>query len=514
MPEAIQNRPVSQRPAGKHLASAALVRESDNRFMNFALFVGSGVHGLPGLSRGLWRYYGQDHAAAVRRFFQEYRPHPLPFVGAAVILFLGVNFVQTHTIATGVVLGGQYVGAVDSRETVENARIFMEDSASEALGYEYSLSSDFLRTHPVVVANNALLTQDQVVNMICDANPIVTHAYVLTVDGQVVTGSGSQFLIENVLKQKLTQYRTENTISAEFCEDVCVSREIVSESERKSFGSVTETVNSTSQEEVIYTVKTGDTWSQIAGSFDMSSAELLALNPEYDMDKIWVNQELTVSAAVPLLNVRTVDREKYRTAVPYETEWQNDDTMYQGETRLITAGVEGTADVEANVTYLNGVETNRDVIDSVMVTAPVTRVMAVGTKERPKTMASGSFAWPTSGRLSSTFGGRASPGGIGSRNHKGIDIAGSRGRAIKASDGGTVSYSGWMGGYGYLVIIDHGNGYQTYYGHNSKLLVGVGDKVYKGQQIANMGSTGNSTGNHCHFEIRLHGTPVNPLKYL
>ena len=65
-----------------------------------------------------------------------------------------------------------------------------------------------------------------------------------------------------------------------------------------------------------------------------------------------------------------------------------------------------------------------------------------------------------------------------------------------------------------MVIIDHKDGDETYYGHNSKLLVSVGDKVYKGQQIAKMGSTGNSTGNHCHFEIRLYGTPVNPLKYL
>ena len=77
-----------------------------------------------------------------------------------------------------------------------------------------------------------------------------------------------------------------------------------------------------------------------------------------------------------------------------------------------------------------------------------------------------------------------------------------------------MTYAGWMGGYGYLVIIDHGNGYQTYYGHNSKLLVNVGTKVYKGQQIAKMGSTGNSTGNHCHFEIRKYGTSVNPLNYL
>ena len=98
--------------------------------------------------------------------------------------------------------------------------------------------------------------------------------------------------------------------------------------------------------------------------------------------------------------------------------------------------------------------------------------------------------------------------------HSGIDIGNSYGTSIYASDGGTVTYSGWMSGYGYLIIIDHGNGYQTYYGHNSSLVASLGQKVHKGQLIARMGSTGRSTGNHCHFGIKLNGTFLNPLNYL
>ena len=93
-------------------------------------------------------------------------------------------------------------------------------------------------------------------------------------------------------------------------------------------------------------------------------------------------------------------------------------------------------------------------------------------------------------------------------------IAGPDGTPVYAADGGTVTYSGWMGGYGYLVEINHGNGYVTRYGHNSSLTVSVGDHVYKGQQIARVGSTGNSTGNHCHFEVRYNGVARNPLNYL
>ncbi|MCW3490459.1 M23 family metallopeptidase [Dethiobacter alkaliphilus] len=97
--------------------------------------------------------------------------------------------------------------------------------------------------------------------------------------------------------------------------------------------------------------------------------------------------------------------------------------------------------------------------------------------------------------------------------HNGVDIADSRGTPIRASDGGVVRTSSYRGGYGNLVIIDHGNGYSTYYAHNSSLQVSVGEKVKQGQTIALMGSTGNSTGNHVHFEIRKNGNPQNPLDY-
>ena len=134
---------------------------------------------------------------------------------------------------------------------------------------------------------------------------------------------------------------------------------------------------------------------------------------------------------------------------------------------------------------------------------------------KPSNAALGGYIWPVSSRrITSTFGGRASPGGIGSTNHKGIDIAAPRGTPVYAADGGTVTYAGWMSGYGYLVRINHGNGYETYYGHNSSLTVSVGQHVYKGQQIARVGSTGNSTGNHCHFEVRYNGVAKNPLNYL
>ena len=98
--------------------------------------------------------------------------------------------------------------------------------------------------------------------------------------------------------------------------------------------------------------------------------------------------------------------------------------------------------------------------------------------------------------------------------HEGIDFAVRTGTPVYAAAAGTVVKAGWSGGYGYLVVIDHGNGYQTYYAHNSRLCVSVGQSVSKGQNIAYSGSTGNSTGPHLHFEVRINGNTTNPLNYI
>ncbi|SDF27413.1 murein hydrolase activator EnvC family protein [Sporomusa acidovorans] len=127
---------------------------------------------------------------------------------------------------------------------------------------------------------------------------------------------------------------------------------------------------------------------------------------------------------------------------------------------------------------------------------------------------SGAMMWPVSGPITSPFGWRTHPISGSSRFHSGIDIGADYGDAVAAADSGVVVFSGWMGGYGKAVIIDHGNGISTLYGHNSELLVDEGARVQKGQTIARAGSTGYSTGPHVHFEVRENGTPVSPLGYL
>ncbi|MBO4954645.1 MAG: peptidoglycan DD-metalloendopeptidase family protein, partial [Clostridia bacterium] len=155
-----------------------------------------------------------------------------------------------------------------------------------------------------------------------------------------------------------------------------------------------------------------------------------------------------------------------------------------------------------------GIEVSRTILSETTLSEPIEKVVKVGTKTPPRTMATGSFVRPCSGYLTSRFGYRWG------RSHNGIDIGASTGTPIYAADGGVITMSGWNGGYGKMIVINHENGYVTYYAHCSRLLYSSGKRVAKGDVIAYVGNTGNSTGPHLHFEVRLNGSPRNPLNYV
>ncbi|MCI8284296.1 MAG: peptidoglycan DD-metalloendopeptidase family protein [Firmicutes bacterium] len=215
------------------------------------------------------------------------------------------------------------------------------------------------------------------------------------------------------------------------------------------------------------------------------------------------------NGASKLITVETTELDVYDVEVPFGTVTEETEELYEGETQVLSEGILGVNKVVAKVVCDNGEEVERTVLDQDVVSIPVDEVILVGTKEKPSWTPTGSFINPANGRLSSRYGARWG------RLHAGIDIAGSMGSDILAADGGTVVYSGYnANGYGNLVKIDHGNGTQTWYAHNSELLVSAGDKVYQGQPIAKLGNTGRSTGPHCHFEVRINGSAVDPLSYV
>lgn len=168
--------------------------------------------------------------------------------------------------------------------------------------------------------------------------------------------------------------------------------------------------------------------------------------------------------------------------------------------------------------FLNSVLAQRDAAqrayDELQQTSQQIAAMIRRSQQGGRPGSTGAMLWPVSGPITSSFGWRTHPIFGTALFHSGLDIGVDYGTPVQAADGGTVIYAGWMGGYGKAVIIDHGGGISTLYGHNSELLVSEGQSVRKGQVISYAGSTGYSTGPHVHFEVRVNGSPVDPLGYL
>lgn len=447
-----------------------------------------------------------------RHFFEKMHLHPVAFLCGAMAIAAAATVLSLYTLGAQVTYDGQDLGIVSSRRAAEKVVAELEDVTRATTGDGgYTVDTALLTAETGVFPRRELISDDEFEETLSDTLGVVDYAYVLYVDGEKVVATTRSGALEDLLEQLKLGYETADTVNAYFVEEVDIRQEYVESSYVMNLGYIAEILNETKEGEVTYTVTAGDSYYSIAAKYDMSVDDLMKLNVGYDPKILRVGDVLTISNAVPYLTVVNVERQRYVQDVPYEVEYTDDASMYQGEYKVTSPGVYGKADMTANVTYINGEETEREVVASVTLSQPVTEQQLRGTKERPTWYPTGSFSWPCTGILTSRFGYRSL---LGSTYHSGIDIGNSYGTSIYASDGGTVTYSGWMSGYGYLIIIDHGNGYETYYGHNSSLVVSVGEKVYKGQQVARMGSTGISSGNHCHFGVKKNGTFVNPLNYL
>ncbi len=230
----------------------------------------------------------------------------------------------------------------------------------------------------------------------------------------------------------------------------------------------------------------------------------------YSADTLMTAEEL-FEAAKPYLIVRLETDFIIEYDRTHNTIFEYDDTQPDNYSQVIQEGKDGKQEVYYRLVYVNGVQTDAIVKNSTTTEAPVDEIIVVGTLESGT--GTGEFCWPVpaANNISSLFEYR-----WGSFHH-GIDIAdiGIYRADIVASDTGIVTFSGWDdAGYGYMVIIDHGNGYQTMYAHCDELYVETGELVYQGDTIAAVGSSGMSTGDHLHFEIWEDGTAVNPCDYM
>lgn len=300
-------------------------------------------------------------------------------------------------------------------------------------------------------------------------------------------------------------------ISMEFGEKIEISECYVPVTDLTDFVVAIEQVTKEKETNVIYEVKSGDTLSKIATNNNMTVEQLVAINPTLSSanSMIRIGDELNIVVPEPELSVIRQEQVYYEESYEADVVYVDNDSWYTTQTKTLQEPVAGFHKVVAKVTYRNEEITDKEQIKEEVVVEAVPKIVERGTIVPP------TYIKPLSGgRLSSTFGRRKAPTAGASTYHKGVDWATATGTAVVASSGGTVVKAGWGSGYGYVVYINHPDGRQTRYAHNSKILVSVGQTVSQGQKIALSGNTGITSGPHVHFEMLINGSQVNPLNYI
>ncbi|WP_432661985.1 peptidoglycan DD-metalloendopeptidase family protein [Wukongibacter baidiensis] len=382
-------------------------------------------------------------------------------------------------------------------------------SATEVQGTVLASNADTAEVHRTP---NRLSDIEDTVNEILT---ISIPAYAVNVGGEDLAVFQTKEEAEVLLDDIIQPYINDEEVSIEdvgFKEDVKIVEKAAKPSELQDvdeYEDILYYITKGTNETKIHKIEKGENFWVIAKKYKISVDSLVKANPEVKPERIQIGQEISLVVPKPLLTVVTKEIKEYTEYIAFETEYEDTNVLYKGEYRVKKAGKKGERDVVAEISKQNGIEVSRSIIEENITEEPVTKLVLKGTKDPPPRIGTGKFAKPTSrGIVTSPFGMRWG------RRHTGIDIGLKTGTPVTAADGGKVIYSGYKGGYGKCIIIDHGANMKTLYAHNSALVVKKGDKVFKGQTIAKSGNTGNSTGPHLHFEVRINDTPVNPTKYV
>ncbi len=437
----------------------------------------------------------------------------IPMVVLTTIIV--VVMLVRSTKAFEVILDGRSVGIVQSQEAFSSMVEDIKKSAENRYGTEMMVSNIidykevYLPDNKMVIDTSSQASQSELEKDVV----LKAKVYAINVDGKDIALLKEKKSAEAILERVKAPYvegAGDDVITA-FSENVnIIERVVLCEDLNKLQEPEAVYSSITKENEAIrkYVVQKGDTISEIAEKLGVSQKDIIKANPDLNIDRISIGQELSLAVPRYMINIKQSTVKEYEDTVPYDVAYEDSDELYKGNTEVKVEGVEGKKQVKAELISINGIPEETRILNEVITLAPKAAVVLQGTKPRPRTLAFGVFYWPSRGGITSRFGERWG------EQHSGIDIGAPIGTPNKAADGGVVKFAGWSGNYGKLVIIDHENGYTTYYGHNNTIKVKVGQRVARGEVIGTVGETGRTTGPHLHFEVRKNGVAVNPLKYL
>ena len=439
---------------------------------------------------------------------------------AIVFLMSVVGYATGTNYAIKLTVDGKFVGYVESEQVFNDAERIMQERITY-IGNEKKITMKPSYSLEML-GDQEYLTKYQLANKLLEMSDTpIEYAYGMYIGGKFYGALIDNTAVEAELKKILDGYRTnakdedvafEKDI--EYVPGLYLSDSIVSSDE------IIKLVNSKKEEAAYYTVVEGDSHSGICSKLGISMDELEALNPGI-MDEDYVlraGEKLLKTQEVPFLSVSISRIETYTVDVPYDTEYQDDDTRYEGVETVSQEGEKGKNKITAKVYYVNDEEVKRTIQKTERVKEPVTEIILQGTLPPQSSHYSDASAetgkkyiWPVDGGTFWEWGWWDG----GYAGHRGVDIGAPYGTDVYAGASGTVIFAGWdNGGLGNAVMILHPDGYTTVYAHNSEIFVSAGQEVNQGECIAAVGETGLAYGCHCHFEVRYGSERLNPRYYL
>ncbi len=436
----------------------------------------------------------------------------IKLIMGAVAIFLMIFAVSFKTRALEVELKGKTLGVVRKEADVERVLEDLKKELKEVYDMDIVLNEK-LNLKKVHVTNKNITDSKKLKDQIKSEMTFLVEGYTLTIEDRAVASLKTEKEINQALEEIKKPY-IEKEIENEKSRDVTLLEDIKIKKEKLPVYKIIDKeklINkiTTGGEEIkTHTVEVGESLWTIAKIYGTTIDDIIAANKDGNPEDLKIGDEIKLVQAKPLLTVATISEIEYEEDIDYETEVKDNAQMYTNERQTKVKGEKGKSKIVAKEVRHNGQVVEKEVLKEAVVKEPVKEVVMKGTKEKPKTAPTGSFLMPTRGRISSRYGMR------NGRMHRGLDIAAGIGTPINAADGGRVIRAGFTGSYGNLVEIDHGNGYRTKYAHCSKILVSPGQRVHKGQHIANIGNTGRSTGPHLHVEVLKNGSNRNPIEYL